>query len=91
MMANPRKITEVSTWFRKLNHLFRKDTYYIYIVTNRRKTLFQVGITSSLNNQLEQWCRLYDKTWDLFGSNDLCIYVVYYERFSNLTKARFRK
>jgi putative endonuclease len=90
-MINLRKIFGICAGFTKLPRLFLKDTYYVYIVTNYKKTLFQVGITSSLNNQRERWCRLYDKTWDLSGSNDLCIYIVYYERFSDIAKARFRK
>ncbi len=59
-----------------------KDDYYIYITTNKTKTLLSTGVAGSLSVQLTQWNAQIQQA--IFPSKDPCIYLLYWERFSDM-------
>ena len=58
--------------------------YYVYIVTNFKKTVLYTGITSDLQKRVYQH---FFGFYPGFTSKYKCKYLVYYERFSDVNEA----
>ena len=66
-------------------------TYYIYIITNKTKSVLYVGVTNYLAKRLFQHAeniRLNKKT---FASKYKCKYLLYYEKYTWIQKAISRE
>jgi putative endonuclease len=58
--------------------------YYIYIITNKYKSVFYVGVTNSLKRRLlEHW----SGNIPGFSSRYKCKYLIHYEKFHNTNLA----
>lgn len=60
--------------------------YFVYIITNLRKTVLYTGVTNDLRIRLQQHYenRGSKKT---FAGRYYCYKLLYYQRFSNITQA----
>ena len=68
----------------------KNHNYFIYILTNKVKTVVYIGVT----NDLER--RIYEHQMNIgnkykFTSKYNCIYLVYFERFTNINQAIARE
>ena len=57
--------------------------YYVYILTNKNKTVLYIGVTNNLKDRIE-----YHKTSkSTFTSKYNCFNLIYYERFEDVNFA----
>ena len=57
--------------------------YYVYILTNKGKTVLYIGVANNLKNRIE-----YHKTSkSTFTSKYNCFYLIYFERFVDVNQA----
>ena len=60
--------------------------YFVYILTNKNKTVLYIGVTNNLKNRL-----LYHQTNDStklsFTSKYKCYYLIYFEHFTEINQA----
>ncbi len=66
-------------------------TYYVYIITNKYRTTFYVGMTNNLIVRLQQHKENIEKGIKTFASKYGIEYLVYYERFSWVQQAIARE
>ena len=66
-------------------------TYYIYIITNKAKTVFYTGVTNNLRVRLSQHKENNAKGKKTFASKYNVIYLLYYERFTWIQEAIARE
>lgn len=59
---------------------FGTHNYYVYILTNKNKTVLYTGITNNLKDRLFQH-RNPDASTKAFTAKYNCFYLVYYEHF----------
>jgi putative endonuclease len=64
--------------------------YFVYILTNKAKTVLYIGVTNNLER------RLYEHETNSgnkfkFTSKYNCVYLIYYEHFSNINQAIARE
>ena len=64
--------------------------YYIYILTNKNKTVLYIGITSDLKTRLYQHNHPIPFS-DAFTSKYKCYYLVYYELVFDINQAILRE
>lgn len=57
-------------------------TYYVYILTNKHKTTFYIGVTNNLKIRLEQHIESIERPTNSFVSRYKLGYLVYYEKFT---------
>lgn len=64
--------------------------YYVYILTNKIKTVLYTGVTNDLKNRLywHQHPEAIDKS---FTSKYKCLYLIYFEHFDNIETAIARE
>ena len=62
--------------------------YYVYIVTNKYRTAFYIGVTNDLNNRVSHH---HNKTGSLFTSKYNLTDLVYYEIFNDVNYAIARE
>jgi len=60
--------------------------YYVYILTNKLKTVLYIGITNSLKERLF-WHRNPDLSSPHFTHKYNCYYLIYYEHFQDVDVA----
>ncbi|PZU80685.1 MAG: endonuclease [Chryseobacterium sp.] len=60
--------------------------YYVYILTNKNKTVLYIGVTNSLVERL-QWHKIKEATELHFTHKYNCYYLVYYEHFQDVDTA----
>ena len=61
--------------------------YYVYILTNRSKTVLYIGVTNDLKHRIgfhRKNANLNDKA---FTSKYKCFYLIYYEHFNDINDA----
>lgn len=58
------------------------QTYYVYIITNKYRSTYYVGMTNNLGLRLEQHKENIDKGNITFASKYNLQYLVYYEKFT---------
>lgn len=57
-------------------------TYYVYIITNKYRSTFYIGVTNNLNNRLYQHCENIKLKKKTFAAKYQLEHLVYYEEFS---------
>jgi putative endonuclease len=60
--------------------------YFIYITTNKSKSVLYIGITNTLERRLQEHA-LNAGIADTFAGRYHCHYLVYYERYTNVDYA----
>lgn len=64
--------------------------YYVYILTNKNKTVLYTGVTNDLKNRLYYHCN--PEPFSLaFTAKYKCFYLIYYEHFSDINQAISRE
>ena len=66
-------------------------TYYIYILTNRSKTVFYTGVTNNLRIRLSQHKENHINGKKTFTSKYNITYLLYYEKFTWIQEAIARE
>ena len=57
-------------------------TYYVYIITNKYRSAYYIGMTNNLGERLRQHKENIDKGIKTFASKYNIEFLVYYEKFS---------
>ncbi len=68
----------------------REHKYWVYIITNQKKTVLYIGVTNSLARRLEEHFQNRG-TPKSFAGRHHCYYLVYYEEFKYINKAIARE
>ena len=66
-------------------------TYYIYIITNKAKTVLYTGVTNHLKIRLEQHKENITSSTTTFASRYNVHYLLYFEKFSWIQEAIARE
>ncbi|TDO83106.1 putative endonuclease [Flavobacterium chryseum] len=66
-------------------------SYYIYIITNKYRSAFYIGVTNDLKVRLKQHQENIDANNKTFASKYTLEYLVYYERFVWIQEAISRE
>ncbi|CAC9972865.1 GIY-YIG nuclease family protein [Flavobacterium panici] len=66
-------------------------TYYLYIITNKSKTVFYTGITNNLRIRLSQHTDNSTKGNKTFASKYNVTFLLYYEKFTWIQEAIARE
>ena len=72
-----------------LNPQIGFHTYYVYILTNKHRSTFYIGVTNNLKLRLEQHKNSYNK--NSFTSKYNIEFLVYYEKFTWIQQAISRE
>jgi putative endonuclease len=67
-----------------------KGNYYVYIITNPRRTVLYVGVTNNLKTRLYQHYQNRGKK-NNFAGKYYCYKLIYYEFFSDIRQAIIRE
>ena len=67
------------------------SSYYVYIVTNEKKTVLYIGVTNNIQNRLSQHYFDSEKAKKSFAGKYNCYYLVYYEPFESIESAIARE
>jgi putative endonuclease len=67
-------------------HKTNMKTYYVYILTNKNKTVLYTGVTNDLQRRIWEHKNLKDHK-SSFSQRYNCFYLVYYEEFNNIDQA----
>ena len=65
--------------------------YYVYILTNKGKTVLYTGVTNNLKDRLRSHREDANINKKAFTSKYKCFYLVYYEHFSDIEYAIARE
>jgi len=65
-----------------MNH----HNYFVYILTNKNKTVLYVGVTNNLERRLEEHANIFENKHK-FTSRYNCVHLIYYERYSDINQA----
>ena len=60
--------------------------YYVYIVTNPRKTTFYTGVTNDLGTRIDQHYQNRGK-WQTFAGRYYCYRLIYFEHHEDINQA----
>jgi len=74
-----------------MNQIEGYHTYYIYIITNKAKTVFYTGVTNHLKIRLQQHQDNIEVGNRTFASNYKAHYLLYYEKFTWIQDAIARE
>ena len=66
-------------------------TYYVYIITNKYRSTYYVGMTNNLNLRLQQHKENTKKGIKTFASRYNIEFLVYYEKFTWVQQAILRE
>ena len=66
---------------RKRISLKMLSPYYVYIVTNEKKTVLYIGVTNNIQNRLSQHYFDSQNTKKSFAGKYNCYHLLYYEQF----------
>ena len=64
--------------------------YFIYILTNKNKTVLYIGVTNDINQRLYEHKHPVEQTRS-FTKRYNCFYLVYYELFQDVNQAIVRE
>ncbi|HBU76943.1 MAG TPA: endonuclease [Muricauda sp.] len=67
------------------------SSYYVYIVTNEKKTVLYIGVTNNIQNRLSQHCFDSENAKKSFAGKYNCYHFVYYEPFDSIESAIARE
>lgn len=65
--------------------------YYVYILTNKLKTVLYTGVTNDLKNRIRFHKENTNLNHKAFTSKYKCYYLVYYEHFKDIEQAIARE
>lgn len=66
-------------------------TYYVYIITNRYRSTFYIGVTNNLRERLNQHKENIKKNEKTFAAKYGIEFLVYYEKFTWIQEAITRE
>ena len=66
-------------------------TYYVYIITNKYRSTYYIGMTNNLSERLKQHKENIEKEVKTFASKYNIEFLVYYEKFSWVQEAIVRE
>ena len=66
-------------------------TYYVYIITNKYRTTYYIGMTNNLSIRLQQHKENIEKGIKTFASKYNIEFLVYYEKFTWVQEAILRE
>jgi len=66
-------------------------TYYIYILTNKAKTVFYTGVTNNLRIRLSQHKERCENVNKTFTAKYNAVFLLYYEKFTWIQEAIARE
>ncbi|WP_439129473.1 GIY-YIG nuclease family protein [Polaribacter sp.] len=69
--------------------MFKK--YFIYIITNEKKTVLYIGVTNNLQKRLSQHYFDSQNVKRSFAGKYNCYYLLYYETFEDINLAILRE
>ncbi|WP_439130800.1 GIY-YIG nuclease family protein [Polaribacter sp.] len=69
--------------------MFKK--YFIYIITNEKKTVLYIGVTNNLQKRLSQHYFDSQNAKRSFAGKYNCYYLLYYETFDDINLAILRE
>jgi len=61
--------------------------YYVYILTNKNKSVLYTGVTNDLNNRIKFHRENTNLNKKAFTSKYKCFYLIYFERFQYIENA----
>jgi len=73
------------------DHTEGYHTYYVYIITNKYRSTFYVGMTNNLPQRLQQHKSNIEKGIKTFASKYNIEFLVYYEKFTWVQQAIARE
>ena len=65
--------------------------YFIYIITNERKTVLYIGVTNDIQKRLSQHYFDSQNAKKSFAGKYNCYYLLYYETFEDINLAILRE
>ncbi len=65
--------------------------YYVYILTNKGKTVIYTGVTNDLNKRIRFHIENANLNRKSFTSKYRCFYLIYYEHFNTIEQAIARE
>ncbi|WP_026935474.1 GIY-YIG nuclease family protein [Christiangramia echinicola] len=65
--------------------------YFVYIVTNEKRSVLYIGITNNLNIRLDQHYRDSVHSKLSFAGKYNCYHLIYFEKFNNASEAIIRE
>jgi putative endonuclease len=65
--------------------------YYVYILTNKGKTVLYTGVTNNLKDRLRYHLEDTNLKTKAFTSKYKCFYLIYYEHFNEINQAIARE
>ncbi len=65
--------------------------YYVYILTNKAKTVLYTGVTNELQTRLRFHRENANLNKKAFTSKYKCFYLIYYEHFNDINQAISRE
>ena len=63
------------------------NNYFVYIITNKNKTVLYIGVTNNINRRLSQHYFDSQNQKKSFAGKYNCFYLLYYETFENVEEA----
>src|SRR5690606_9441334 len=80
---------------KNLNNSFMYKTigthnYYVYILTNKMKTVLYIGVTNELKERL-YWHKNPEANSKSFTAKYKCFYLIYFEHFQDIGQAIIRE
>ncbi len=66
-------------------------TYYVYIITNKNKTVLYIGVTNNLKLRLQQHEDNIKSKKNTFASRYNVCFLIYYEKFTWIQEAIVRE
>ncbi len=71
-----------------MNKVLGSHNYYVYILTNKTKTVLYVGVTNDLKQRL-YWHK--NSQTSSFTSKYKCFYLIYFEHFQDISQGIARE
>jgi len=69
---------------------FGTHNYYVYMLTNRNKTVLYIGVTNDLKNRI-YWHSHPEANSKAFTAKYKCFYLIYWEHFTEIQQAIARE
>ncbi len=76
--------------FEKMYKTFGTHSYFVYILTNKNKTVLYIGVTNNLEKRLYEHKHLTENIQS-FTKKYNCYYLLYYEQFQDVDQAIVRE
>jgi len=70
---------------------FGTHNYYVYLLTNKGKTVLYTGVTNELRNRIRFHKENSNLNRKAFTSKYRCFYLLYYEQFNEIEQAIARE